>query len=77
MVLSQMQDVQKQVMAHYSQMLNMAERNFCVAWWELLARMMTLEHLHKCLNGQEFHLCTNQSVLICLLCLKFLDEQTA
>jgi hypothetical protein len=72
-VLSQMQDVQKQVIAYYSKTLNMAERNYCVAWWELLVTMMTLEHLHKCLDGQQFHLRINHSALTCLLCFKFLD----
>jgi hypothetical protein len=56
-VLSQMQDGQERVTAYYSKTLNKAERNYCVTRRELLAIVRTLEHFHKYLYGQQFHLC--------------------
>jgi hypothetical protein len=44
---------------YYSQTLNKAERNYCVARRELLAILRTLELFHNYLYEQEFHLLTN------------------
>jgi hypothetical protein len=57
-VLSQVQGGQEQVIACYSKMLNEAKRNYCVTRRQLLAIVRILEHFHKYLYGQEFHLCT-------------------
>jgi hypothetical protein len=62
-------------MAYYCKMLNKAERNYCFTQRELLAIVRTLEHFHKYLYEQEFHLCTDQSVLTCLLSFKNLEGQ--
>jgi hypothetical protein len=69
-VLSQIQDKQEQVIAYYSKTLNKAERNYCVTRRELLAIVKTLEHFHKYLYGQEFHLRTDHSALTCLMSFK-------
>jgi hypothetical protein len=55
-VFSQVQDGQEQVTAYYSKTLNKAEKNYTVIRRKLLAIMRTLEHFHKYLYGQEFHL---------------------
>jgi hypothetical protein len=76
-VLSQIQDGQERVIAYYSKTLNMAERNYCVTRRELLAIVRTLEHFHKYLYRQEFHLRTDHSALTWLLSFKNLEGQTA
>ena len=53
-----------------------AERNNCVTRKELLAIVKTLEHFHKYLYGQEFHLRTDNSALTWLLNLRNLEGQT-
>jgi hypothetical protein len=40
-------------------MLNKGERNYCITQQELLAIMRTLDHFHKYLYRQEFHLRTD------------------
>jgi hypothetical protein len=62
-VLSQIQDGQERVIAYYSKTLNKAERNYCFTRRELLAMVRTLEHFHKYLYGQQFHLRTDHSAL--------------
>jgi hypothetical protein len=57
-VLSQIQDGEERVVAYYSRTLNKAEKNYCVTRRGLLANVKTLEHFHKYLYGQEFHLRT-------------------
>jgi hypothetical protein len=42
-------------MAYYTKTQKKAERNYCVAWYKLLAIMKTLEHF------KEFHLCIDHS----------------
>jgi hypothetical protein len=76
-VHSQVQDGQERVIAYYSKTLNKAERNYCVTRRELLAIVRMLEHFHKYLYGQEFHLCTDHSVLTWLMNFKNLEGQTA
>jgi hypothetical protein len=44
---------------------------------ELLAMVKTLEHFHKYLHGQQFHLHTDHSALTWLLSFKALEGQTA
>jgi hypothetical protein len=51
------------VVAYFSKTLWKAERNYCVTRRELLAIAKTLQHFHKYLYGQEFHLRTNHSAL--------------
>jgi hypothetical protein len=51
----------------------MAERNYYVRWWELLAIVSPLEHFHKYLYGQEFHLRTDHSALTWLTSFKNLS----
>jgi hypothetical protein len=55
-VLSQVQGRKERVIAYYSKTLSRAEINYCVTRRELLAIVRTLEHFHKYLYGQEFHL---------------------
>jgi hypothetical protein len=62
-VLSQVQDGQERVIAYYSKTLNKAERNYCVTRRKLLVIVSTMEHFHKYLYGQEFHLRTDHSLL--------------
>jgi hypothetical protein len=57
-------------------MLNKAERNYCITLRELLAIMRTLEHSHKYLYREEFHLRTDHSVLTLLITFKNLEGQT-
>jgi hypothetical protein len=76
-VLSQVQDRQERVIAYYSKTLNKAERNYCVTCRELLAIVKTLEHFHKYLYGQGFHLRTDHSALAWLMSFKNLEGQTA
>jgi hypothetical protein len=66
-VLSQVQDGQEHVIAYYSKRLNKAERNYCVTRRELLAIVRTVEHFHKYLYGQTFHLRTDHSALTWLM----------
>jgi hypothetical protein len=75
-VLSQVQDGQERVIAYYSKMLNKAEKNYCVTRQELLAIVRTLEHFHKYLYGQEFHLRMDHSALMWLLSFKNFEGQT-
>jgi hypothetical protein len=65
------------VIAYYSKTLSKAERNYCVTRRELLAIVKTLEHCHKYLYGQQFHLRTDHSTLTWLLSFKNLEVQTA
>jgi hypothetical protein len=44
-------------------MLKQAEKYYCVARRELLVKVRTLEHFHKYLYGQEFHLRMDHSTL--------------
>jgi hypothetical protein len=60
-VLSEVQGGQERVIAYYSKTLNKAEINYCVTRRELLAIVRTMEHFHKYLYGQEFHLRTDHS----------------
>jgi hypothetical protein len=75
-VFSQVQVGQEQVKAYYSKMLNKAEKNYCVTQRELLAIVRTLEHFHKYLYKQEFHLRTDHSALMWLLSFKNPEGQT-
>jgi hypothetical protein len=76
-VTSQVQDGQERVVPHYSKTLNKAERNYCVTLRELLAIVRLMEHFHKYLHGQQFHLRTDHSALIWLMRFKNLEGQTA
>ena len=76
-VLSQIQDGQERVIAYFSKRLNKAERNYCVTRRELLAIVKTVEHFHKYLYGQQFHLRTDHSALTWLMSFKNLEGQTA
>jgi hypothetical protein len=76
-VLTHVQDGQERVIAYYSKMLNKAERNYCFTRRELLAIVRTLEHFHKYLYGQKFHLRTDHSALTWLMSFKNLEGQTA
>jgi hypothetical protein len=76
-VLYQVQDGSECVVAYFSKTLSKAERNYCVTRRELLAIVKTLEHFHKYLYGQEFHLHTDHSTLTWLLSFRNLEEQTA
>jgi hypothetical protein len=76
-VLSQVQNGEERVIAYYSKTLNKAERNYCVTRRELLAIVSTLEHFHKYLYGQKFHLRTDHSALTWLMSFKNLEGQTA
>jgi hypothetical protein len=75
--LSQVQDGQERLTAYYSTALNNAERNYCVSQQDLLVMVRTLEHFHKYLYSQEFHLCTDHYALTCFTSLKNLEGQTA
>jgi hypothetical protein len=66
-VLSEMQGGQERIIAYYSKTLNEAERNYCVTRRELLAIARTLEHFHKYLYGEQFHLSTDHSALTWLM----------
>jgi hypothetical protein len=50
--------------------------NTCVTQWELLTIAKALEHSHKYLYGQDFHLRTDHS-LIWLLSFKNMEGKTA
>jgi ribonuclease HI len=76
-VVSQIQDGQERVIAYYSKTLYKEERNYCVTRLELLAIVRTLEHFHKYLYGQQFHLRTDNSALTWLMSFKNLEGQTA
>lgn len=56
-MLSQVEDGQERVTAHFNKTLNEHERYYCVT--ERIAR--ALEHIHKNLYGQELHLRTDKS----------------
>lgn len=49
------------------------DRNYCVTRWKLLAVVKIVEHFHKYIHGQEFHLRTDHSALICLLSFKNME----
>jgi hypothetical protein len=72
-MLSQIQDGQERVIAYYSKMLNTEERNYCVRRRELIAIVRALEHFHKYLYGQEFHLRTDHSLLTWLMSFRNLE----
>jgi hypothetical protein len=76
-VLSQVQGGKERVIAYYSKTPSRAERNYCVARRELLAIVRTLEHFHKYLYGEEFHLRMDHSALTWLMSFKNLQGQTA
>jgi hypothetical protein len=76
-VLSEVQDGQERIIAYYSKTLKKAERNYCVTRQELLAIVRTMEHSHKYLYGQKFHLRTDRSALTWLMSFKNLEIQTA
>jgi hypothetical protein len=76
-VLSQVQDGRERVFAYFSKTLSKAERNYCVTRRELLAIVKTLEHCHKYMYGQQFHLRTDYSALTWLLSFKNLEGQSA
>ena len=76
-VLSHVQDGSEHVIAYFSKTLSKAERNYCVTRRKLLAIVKTLEHFHKYLYGQEFHLHTDHSALTWLLSFRNLEGQTA
>jgi hypothetical protein len=65
------------VIAYFSKTLSKAERNFCVTRRELLAIVKTLEHFHKYLYWQQFHLRTDHSEPTWLLSFKNVEGQTA
>jgi hypothetical protein len=65
------------VIAYFSKTLSKAERNYCVIRRKLLAIVKTLEHFHKYLYGQQFHLRTDTSALTWLLSFKNLEGQMA
>jgi hypothetical protein len=75
-VLCQLQDGQERVISYYSKTLSKAEKNYCVTQRELLAIVKSLEHLHKYLYGQKFHLRTNHSALTWLMSFKNFEGQT-
>lgn len=56
--------------------LYIAEINCCVTRWELLVILRTMEHFHKYMHGQEFHLRTDHSALTWLMSFENLDGQT-
>jgi hypothetical protein len=62
-VLSQVQDGHERVISYFSKTLSKVERNYCVTRRELLAIVKTLEHFHKCLYGQQFHLRTDHTMI--------------
>jgi hypothetical protein len=76
-VLSQVQDGQERVIAYCSKTLNNAEINYCITRRELLAIVRTIEHFHKYLYRQEFHLRTNHSALTWLMSFKNLEGHSA
>jgi hypothetical protein len=76
-VLSQMHDGKERVIAYYSKTLRNAKRNYCVIRRELVAIVRTMEHFHKYLYGQQFHLRTNHSAVTWLMSFKNLEGQTA
>jgi hypothetical protein len=65
---------QERVIAYYSKTLNKAERKYCVTRRELHVVARTVEHICKCLYGQEFHLRTDHSALTWLMSFKNLEE---
>jgi hypothetical protein len=62
------------VIAYCRRTLNKTERNYCVTRRELLAIVRTLEHSHKYLCGQEFHLHTDRVALTWLMSFKNLED---
>jgi hypothetical protein len=76
-VLFQVQDGQERVIAYYSKTPYKPERNYCVTRRELLPILRTLEHFHKYIYGQEFHLRTDHSALTWLMSFKNLEGQIA
>jgi hypothetical protein len=75
-VLSQVRDGQERVIAYYRKTMNKAEWNYCITHRELLSIVKTLEHFHKYLYGQEFHLRTDHCALTWLMSFKNLEGQT-
>jgi hypothetical protein len=76
-VLSQVHDGQERVIVYYRKTLNKVERNYCVTRRELLVIVRTLEHFHKYLYREEFHLLTDPSALTWLMSFTNLEGQTA
>ena len=62
-MLSQIQDNHEHVTGYYSRCLNKAERNYCVTRKELLAVVVTVEHLNYFLYGRKFTIRTDHSAL--------------
>jgi hypothetical protein len=76
-VLSQVHDREERVIAYYSNTMEKAERNYCVTRRVLHAILRALEHFHKYLYGQEFHLRTDHSAFTWLMSFRNLEGQTA
>jgi hypothetical protein len=62
-LMSQVQDGHELVLACFSKTLSEAEGNYCMARGELLAIVKLLEHFHKYLHPEEFHLRTDHAAL--------------
>jgi hypothetical protein len=75
-ILSQIQDGEERALAYYSKTLNKTESNCCVTRRELLAIVRTLDHFHKYLYGQQFHLRTDHSALTWLMSFRNQELQT-
>jgi hypothetical protein len=69
-VLFQVRDGQERMIVYFSKTLSKAVRIYCVTRRELLTVVKTLEHFHKYLYGQQFHLRTDHSALTWLLSFK-------
>jgi len=65
-VLSQVQEGQEVVVAHYSKSLSTAERSYCTTRKELLAVIKSVKHLRPYLYGRRFRLRTDHASLIWL-----------
>jgi hypothetical protein len=75
-VLSQIEDQQERVIVCYSKTPNKAKGNYCATRCKLLANVRTLEHFHKYLYGQGFHLQSDHSALTSLMSFRNLKGQT-
>jgi hypothetical protein len=74
--LSQIAEGWECVTAYYNKMLKMAERNYCVTRWVLLAIIRRQEHFHKYFYGQGFHLRADHSTLTWLISFRNVERQT-